>query len=214
MTYCAKCGTPLPPGAQFCPRCGTALAAPPSAPVPAAPPPAPPVSSAPSARAAWWIVPIVLLLLGGLAWLILAGLPFGRTDRDRPRDTPRVETIAEGTVAPPAPPAESATIIDVPGEAPSQQPPPRVEPDPQPELLNDEQASATLRDYVTSRDYYRVGSECIRVESRGFRNRGFDYEIWHSCESSGASRLLGRWRVDAKTREVFRRYEDGRYLRP
>lgn len=90
-----------------------------------------------------------------------------------------------------------------------------VEPDPQPSMLNDEQASATLRDYVTSRDSYDdVEDDCIRVESRGFRNRGFDYEVWHSCERGGGSRLLGRWRVDALTREVFRQRDDGRYLRP
>ena len=45
-------------------------------------------------------------------------------------------------------------------------------------------------------------------------HRGFDYEVWHSCERGGGSRLLGRWRVDALTREVFRQYDDGRYLRP
>ena len=159
-----------------------------------------------------WIVPLVLLAIGGLAWLILAGLPFGGRDGNPARvEAPRVETIAEGT-APPAAPRETGTVIDVPGDAPSE--PPRAEPDPQPALLNDEQASATLRAFVTSRNYYDVASECVRVESRGFRNRGYDYEVWHSCESGGGSRLLGRWRVDAKTREVFRQYEDGRYLRP
>ena len=30
----------------------------------------------------------------------------------------------------------------------------------------------------------------------------------------GSTRMLGRWRVDAKTREVFRQADDGRYLRP
>ena len=164
------------------------------------------------------MIPLVLLVLGGLAWLILAGLPFGGGDR-RP-EPPRVETIAEGTVAPSSP-RETGTIMDVQGERPIPVPAPKPKPEPAPEpeperpsMLNDEQASATLREYVTSRDYYDVEDDCVRVESRGLRNRGFDYEIWHSCERGGGSRLLGRWRVDALTREVFRQYGDGRYLRP
>lgn len=197
----------------------------PAAPAPAAPAPVPAVPT--RARFPWWIVPLVLLVLGGLAWLLLAGLPFG--GRDREPETPRVETIAEGPVAPSSP-RETGTVVDVEGERPQPVPRPKpvepepkpvepepkpVEPDPQPSMLNDEQASATLRDYVTSRDYYEdVEDDCVRVESRGFRNRGFDYEVWHSCERGGGSRLLGRWRVDALTREVFRQRDDGRYLRP
>ncbi len=157
----------------------------------------------------------MLLVLGGLAWLLLAGLPFG--GRDREPEAPRVETIAEGTVAPSSP-RETGTIMDVEGERPlpvAEPKPKPAQPDPQPSMLNDEQASATLRDYVTSHDSYDdVEDACVRVESRGFRNRGFNYEIWHSCERGGGSRLLGRWRVDALTREVFRQRDDGRYLRP
>src|SRR5215208_3125836 len=82
MSYCAKCGAPLPPGAQFCPRCGTPLAAAPPAPVAPAPVAPPPVAPVPArARFPWWIIPLVLLVLGGLAWLLLAGLPFGGRDR-------------------------------------------------------------------------------------------------------------------------------------
>ncbi|MGZ8729331.1 MAG: hypothetical protein ACXW5U_10925 [Thermoanaerobaculia bacterium] len=180
---------------------------------PPAPPAAPPAARPPArARTVWWIVPLVLLVLGGLAWLILAGLPFG--GRDREPEPPRVETIAEGTVAPSSP-RETGTIIDVPGERPAPAPTPTPTPEPaQPKMLNDEQASATLRDFVRSRDFYDVGDDCMRIESRGFRNRGYAYEVWHTCGRGGASRLLGRWRVDALTREVFRQQDDGRYLRP
>jgi hypothetical protein len=187
----------------------------------------------------WWIIPLVLLVLGGLVWLLLAGLPFG-SGGDRPPEPARVETIAEGTVAPSSSPPETGTILDVEGErpaparpvpeparpvpvparpvpvpAPAREPARTPEPEPRAGLLNDAQASATLRDYVTSRNYYDdVEDDCVRIESRGFRNRGFEYEVWHSCERGGGSRLLGRWRVDALTREVFRQYGDGRYLRP
>ena len=284
MSYCAKCGAPLPPGAQFCPRCGTPLAAAPAeppapvVPPPTVPPPAPvtpppaaaprPVSAPPPVAAApargrfpWWLIPLVLLVIGGLAWLLLAGLPFGGRDREPEVARVETETIAEGTTAAPSSPRETGTILDVEGEKPSAlepniepatqtttppssaqpipkpatpKPQPATVPTPRPTtpaprpptpalhpttitqpLLNDEQASATLRDYVTSRNYYSgVDDDCIRVESRGFRNRGFAYEVWSSCERGGASRLLGRWRVDALTREVFRQHDDGRYLRP
>jgi len=166
----------------------------------------------------------VLVVLGGVIWLLLAGLPFGGRDREPEAPRAQTETIAEGTAAPAAP-QETGTIVDVEGERPTEPkqtpkpqpttPPPTRQPDPQPTMLNDEQASATLRDFVTSRDYYDdVSDDCVRVGSRGFRNRGFDYDVWNSCERGGGSRLLGRWRVDALTREVFRQYDDGRYLRP
>ncbi|HVG22707.1 MAG TPA: hypothetical protein VND45_01015 [Thermoanaerobaculia bacterium] len=96
----------------------------------------------------------------------------------------------------------------------AQQPAPvRVVPRPAAEITSDE-ATATLRNYVRATRYYPVASECIRVENRGYKNVGYNLEVWHSCEGGGASRLLGRWRVDSKTREVFRQREDGRFLRP
>lgn len=290
MTYCAKCGAPLPPGAQFCPRCGAPLnvsppeppniappprvAPPPATPPRAAPQPAtPPPAAPPPARArTWWIVPLVLLGLGGLAWLLLAGLPFGGREDDRPAP-PAVETIAEGTAPPPATPRETGTVIDVPGEEddeyavttmtaerppnttppdttppdttpPTATQPPRTATQPPPATaqprptttrppepapvekpappaervvrsgqITDSEGAGLLRSYITSRDYYDVSGDCLRIESRGFRNRGYGYEVWHSC-GGGASRLLGRWRVDSLTREIFRQQDDGRYLRP
>jgi hypothetical protein len=82
------------------------------------------------------------------------------------------------------------------------------------EEISGDEAVATLRNYVRSTRYYPVAGECIRVENRGYRNVGYTLEVWHSCIGGGASRLLGRWRVDSKTREIFRQREDGRYLRP
>ncbi|HUR79924.1 MAG TPA: hypothetical protein VM733_04110 [Thermoanaerobaculia bacterium] len=221
-----------------------------------------------------------------LAWLLLAGLPFGRKEPAR-APAPQTETIAEAP-----PPASSSTLVEVPPgsaddsfeiattttssplpaatatEAPpaatatvapptattaplptrstppptrsappptrsappaaAVRPPPVVVSQPRPlpppvrvvpppsraaEISGDE-AAAILRNYVRSTRYYDVAGECIRVENRGYRNVGFNLEVWHSCAGGGASRLLGRWRVDSKTREVFRQREDGRYLRP
>jgi hypothetical protein len=121
-----------------------------------------------------------------------------------------------------APVQRPPVIVTQPG--PSSQPAPRPQPQPAPvrvvpppsragEITANE-AAVRLRDFVRSTRYYPVASECLRVESRGYRNEGYNMEVWHSCSGGGSSRLLGRWRVDAKTRELFRQRDDGRYLRP
>lgn len=119
------------------------------------------------------------------------------------------------------PPAQRPVPVQQPAPAPQpapgQQPaapPVRTAPQPAGELTAAE-ATSTLRSYVRSTRFYGVANECVRVENRGYRNEGYNLEVWHSCPGSGGtSRLLGRWRVDAKTREVFRQRDDGRYLRP
>ncbi|MFP5245976.1 MAG: zinc-ribbon domain-containing protein [Thermoanaerobaculia bacterium] len=242
MLTCRKCGKTLEPDVQFCPRCGT--------PVAAAPPTQPGTQPRPG-RGTWWIVPLVIVGLVVIAWLLLAGLPFGREER-RVTQRAETETIAEGT-APPAP-AEAqptGTIIDVteppvttttapppvvttippvvttaPPVVTTQPPvvttppvvvPPPTPPPPQPrnEEISEDEASATLRGFITSRNYYSdVAAGCVQVRSQGYRNVGYTFSVWDACVSGGGSRMLGRWRVDAKTREVFRQRDDGRYLRP
>jgi hypothetical protein len=226
-------------------------------------------------RGRWWIAPAIVVGLVLIAWLVLAGLPFGREEPKPRAATPATETVAEG-----ADPPQSATLIEVPPgssddsfeiattttqeppmapapaptattpppaatattpQAPVQRPPlvvqqprpqpqpPRQQPRPQPAPvpvrvvpprperdgeISAAEAESTLRNYVRSTRYYPVAGECIRVENRGYRNVGYNMEVWHSCAGGGASRLLGRWRVDSKTRELFRQQEDGRYLRP
>lgn len=76
--------------------------------------------------------------------------------------------------------------------------------------ISESEAVATLRGFLVTRNYYDTGAGCLRVSSTGYRNVGYTLEVHDSC----ASRQLGRWRVDSKTREVFRQREDGRFLRP
>jgi hypothetical protein len=148
--------------------------------------------------------------------------------------TPPPATTTTATV-PPAPPAAAVqpppVVIAQPRpqtQPPARQPMPaqpsmpssvpapvRVVPPPRSAEITADEATSTLRNYVRSTRYYDVAGECIRVENRGYRNVGYDLQVWHSCPGSGGgSRLLGRWRVDARTREIFRQREDGRYLRP
>jgi hypothetical protein len=224
-----------------------------TAPPPAAPPPAHPKTRV------WWIIPLTLLVLGGVTWLLLAGLPFG--GEDRPATTrPATETIAEGTSTADNRPIGTATIVDVTEDEPelvptttTEAPPPNVsstptntappprrtipvptepvqaipvqpaptrsDPAPAPVRrpvtrdaeISESEAVGTLRSFVTSRNPYGIASNCVGIASRGYRNVGYTLEVVDTCNDS---RLLGRWRVDSKTREVFRQREDGRYLRP
>jgi hypothetical protein len=253
MTQCANCAAPLPPTAAFCPKCGTAVAQP----TPAGPDPARPVRSVdtygstapivPARRSTWWIVPAVIVGLVVIAWLLLAGLPFGRDERVVTTET--TETIAEGTVD--ATPVETGTVVDfgdtaeppfatqtAPPPATQTQPPPVIveEPPstpaprpapptttraPQPpqeetrEEISESEASSTLRAHLgRANPYDGVSQRCLQIRSVGYRNAGYTFSVWDACVEGGGSRMLGRWRVDAKTREVFRQSDDGRYVRP
>jgi hypothetical protein len=252
MLHCANCGAPLAHDAQFCPRCGHAVAKPPSrfpAAQPAAPPPVtpatPPVAPtevvhARPGRVPWWIVPLVIVGIVVIAWLLMAGLPFGGDETPRVAERPAAETIGEGSPPPASPPASSGTIVDVDADTAEEPPPVTITqttaPPPPvttttaapppvivdqtpapivpPREISEEQAAAVLRGYVTSRRYYDVGPECVQIRGSGYRNVGYGFSVWTSCGTGGGSRMLGRWRVDAKTREVFVQGDDGRYLRP
>jgi hypothetical protein len=81
--------------------------------------------------------------------------------------------------------------------------------------ITEAEATSTLRSYLASSNPYQgISGGCLQLRSAGYRNVGYTYAVWDSCVEGGGSRMLGRWRVDAKTREVFRQRDDGRYLRP
>jgi hypothetical protein len=225
-------------------------------------------TTAPAKRSTWWIVPLVIVGLVIVAWLLLAGLPFGGREDKRIAATATTETIAEGT-APNARPMDSGTVVDVgtdtdqplettttppplatqtaaplpvpqPSTAPPPNPvvieqrPPIAQPRPQPrpapvqtrpapvppprderaEEITDSEALSTLRGYLASNNPYDASGDCLQTRSMGYQNVGYTFSVWDSCVEGGGSRMLGRWRVDAKTREVFRQGDDGRYLRP
>lgn len=224
----------------------------------------------PARRSTWWIVPAVIVGLVLVAWLLLAGLPFG--GEKRVVATATTETIAEGPVG--TRPAETGTVVEVGGDdefatetapppplatatqtvppvtqtqpviveeplerqqpqtpqpgpiraTPRPIPPPQpVEdrsepPAPRPEPsgeISESEASSILRGHLAgSNPYDGVSGSCLQVRSLGYRNVGYTFSVWDACVEGGGSRMLGRWRVDSKTREVFRQRDDGRYLRP
>ena len=222
---CANCGAPLAPDAQFCSKCGKPITQP--------------------RRSTWWIVPAVIVGLVVIAWLLLAGLPFGREKRIVATAT--TETIVEGTVD--TQPEPTGTIVNletaepppVTLTQPATQPPPVIveeppvsqdappaprpvpvpttrEPEPPPEPVREEisesEATSTLRRHLAAANPYDVSPNCLQIRSVGYRNVGYTFSVWDACVEGGGTRMLGRWRVDAKTREVFRQGDDGRYIRP
>lgn len=108
-------------------------------------------------------------------------------------------------------PAETTTQPPARRPAPVQQPPVETPPPPQQTAeIGVSEAMSSVRNFVTSRDYYGVGGDCIGVGSLGYQNVGYTLEVRDTCKQQ----TLGKWRVDAKTREIFRQREDGRFLRP
>lgn len=64
----------------------------------------------------WWIVPLVIVGLVVIAWLVLAGLPFGGEERDaKGIAVDETGTIADETA--PTTVTPTATIVEVPGDS-------------------------------------------------------------------------------------------------
>lgn len=76
--------------------------------------------------------------------------------------------------------------------------------------VSEEEAVATLQGFLDARNYYKIDASCVSVSSAGYKNEGYTLDVRDRCES----RPLGRWRVDSKTRELFRQRGDGKYSRP
>jgi hypothetical protein len=242
MSYCPNCGAALSPGSAFCSRCGTAVTQPPPPAHAPQRPPLPPPRSAPPAtqphpsrRSLWWIVPLAIIAIVLIGWLVLKNLPFGEESGNR-QD---VETVEEGpppetaTIVemPAETPAETEVSVDAerpgipePADEPSRDPERQGDPEPPPASretassvttrpgeISPSEATRTLQSYVIRQNYYRVDGDCIRVRNLGYRNVGYTLEVSDRCADG---KLLGRWRVDSKTREVFRQAANGRYLRP
>lgn len=109
------------------------------------------------------------------------------------------------------PPQQSPSPSRPAPQPPAEQPPA----EPREAEISEGEAAGTLHSYVTSRDYYDgVRDNCVEVRGHGYQNVGYTFSVWDACVSGGGSRMLGRWRVDARTREVFRQRDDGRYLPP
>lgn len=103
---------PPPPSTTTPPRVAVP---PPNAPHPTRTRVTTPVAKPADGPGKWWIVPLVIVGLVVIAWLVLAGLPFGGEERDtRGIAVEETGTIAEATA--PTTVSPTATIIEVPTE--------------------------------------------------------------------------------------------------
>ncbi len=214
--FCSNCGTAIPSGAQFCPKCGTRVltAVPPQ---PAVVPPAEPreriypvpitattptTPIAPARASRTWIwVPIALIGLIIVVWAILAGMPFGEREPQRPakpqmdvvreREAPSTATLSEvggpvdqpetaarqRTAAPPVrssvpPPVASGTVRAT--EQPRAVPPsrPTVVPPPQ---------HSTTRPEPSSPKRGEIGESEAVARLRAFIGSRSDYGASYDC---------------------------------
>ncbi|HKO54373.1 MAG TPA: hypothetical protein VJ276_00765 [Thermoanaerobaculia bacterium] len=184
-------------------------------------------------------IPIALVVLMLLGWAFLMGMPFGRRETlQRTQTVVETATVGEETAPAGTPdlgvPATSPPVVmpptpmppvvmpptpmpPTPLPVPTPVPPPPLpptatEPPPAPPPSNEiteDQAIDVLRGYT--RDYYPdVDRSCLGITSHGYVNVGYTLEVVDRC----AGTSLGNWRVDAKTREVFKQNASGRYVRP
>lgn len=76
--------------------------------------------------------------------------------------------------------------------------------------ISEEEAVATLQGYLDARKVYDLDDSCIGVRSEGYSNEGYTLLVTDRCDGGS----IGRWRVDAKNRELYRQRADGKYRRP
>lgn len=106
--FCLSCGTAVPAGARFCPKCGNEFLTPadlaetePAYIPPVAPPPSAPRTDTPAPPAperksnTLLMVAIALVVLVVLALLFLLGMPFGAGDREIERRQVETDTVGE-----------------------------------------------------------------------------------------------------------------------
>jgi len=152
---------------------------------------------------------------------VIGGTVPGTVPRSVPPPSPPVTARVPSPAPSPAP--ASATIPAATPRTPSSRPATAQDaPPPTPTassiaggLMSESDAVIHLRSFLAQNDPYGVPLACLDVHSLGLRNRGYTLEVaQHPCDASSDSRTLGRWRVDALTREIFRQRGDGRFLRP
>lgn len=216
---------------RFCPRCGESLLAS-AGPAPTTgtekQPSSPPVRRRSKMMWLWVLITIGVVVVFGL--VVLSFFPIGENEVTRQDDPPRVVEESEGP--------ETTTFVEVPGSAPAVTEPEIEEMEPEraaaapdnrlserdaiaglstaspPEGdLSEAGAVATLLGWVTTNDHYDVRDSCIGVRSQGYSNRGYTIELL-ALNCDGRDGLLGRWRVDTLTHDVYEQKPDGRYLSP
>ena len=167
----------------------------------------------------WISVIIALFALPLLVWLALTRFPLEKKEKTVKRPAqPRVVIEESTTTMEPPPPQPQISIRE------SEQPPPvltmtatQTAPETGPHgEISEARATERVSEYVRARNYYNLPAECFALRNLGYRNVGYTVEIYSAdCEQRrGSPELLGRWRVDALTEEIFVENSSGRFVRP
>jgi hypothetical protein len=82
-------------------------------------------------------------------------------------------------------------------------------------LIDADDAARTLADWVREHEYYDLPAGCVAQRDLGLGNAGYTIELTaDGCPGRAQGLLLGRWRVDARTRAVFVQDAAGTFRTP
>jgi hypothetical protein len=110
---------------------------------------------------------------------------------------------------PPSSPEEPART-DVPPPSPREEPSSASRSSGRGGEISGAEAVQVLDSFIVGNNPYDADLRCVEIRNLGYRNAGYTLQVYDDC----GNRALGRWRVDALSREVFRQRSDGRYVRP
>src|SRR6266478_1703995 len=81
--------------------------------------------------------------------------------------------------------------------------------------ISEEQAIHQLTTWIKSNRYYDFPPDCLRPKSLGYKNAGYTIELAaEGCPGNTPVGVVARWRVDAKTAEIYVQNGEGRYVPP
>lgn len=68
---------------------------------------------------------------------------------------------------------------------------------------------------MKSHRYYDFPPDCLRAKSLGYKNSGYTIKLAaEGCAGNTPEGVVGRWRVDAKTGEIYVQNRSGKYVSP
>lgn len=79
--------------------------------------------------------------------------------------------------------------------------------------IDETEAQTLLTRWVGDNRYYPVRSDCLQTKATALKNMGYSTELWSKgCDAP--EKLLGRWRVDGNTGELYVMNDAGKYAAP
>ncbi len=82
-------------------------------------------------------------------------------------------------------------------------------------IVSDDEAVETLLGWLKKNSYYPVPFSCIEHKDLNYANRGYTITLGaKGCPPYTPGVFIGRWRVDAVTRDIYVQNEKGKYVVP